>query len=121
MKKQRLQKFEKVLKKQLEELYKTTIKVADSNILSDEKKTLDEVDLASIETDWINSIRIKDRERNLIFKIQAALKRVTEGTFGICLGCGDEILEKRLLARPVTTHCIDCKQIREDKEKKLSA
>ncbi|MBI2026510.1 MAG: TraR/DksA C4-type zinc finger protein [Deltaproteobacteria bacterium] len=121
MNKQKMQKFEKVLRTQLEELYKNALKVADSNILSDEKKTLDEVDLASIETDWINSIRIKDREKNLILKIQQALKRVTEGTFGICLGCGDDICEKRLLARPVTTHCIDCKQLREDRERMLSA
>ena len=50
-------------------------------------------------------------------KIKQALKRIKQGTFGVCLGCGDDILEKRLIARPVTTHCIDCKQLREEKER----
>ena len=86
-------------------------------IASDEKKTLDEVDLASMETDWINSLMIKDRERNLVLKIKEALERIANGNFGKCVSCGEEILEKRLLARPVTTHCLDCKQIREDRER----
>src|SRR3990167_780327 len=98
MTKTKLKKFEKILTQQLEELYKVAIQVADHNILSDEKKTLDEVDLASIESDWINSLKIKDRERNLIFKIRDSLRRIDEGSFGTCTGCGEEIDEKRLLA-----------------------
>jgi len=111
------EKFRKLLLKQLDELYKGAIQIADPNIFSDEKKTLDEVDLASIESDWINSLRIKDRERNLIFKIRDALRHIDEGTFGTCTGCGEEIDEKRLLARPVTTHCVECKEFYEEKEK----
>lgn len=111
------EKFKKLLLKQLDELYKGAIQVADSNILSDEKKTLDEVDLASIESDWINSLRIKDRERNLIFKIRDSIRRIDEGSFGVCRGCGEDIDEKRLVARPVTTHCVECKEYSEEKEK----
>ena len=111
------EKFKKILLSQLDELYKGAIQVADANIFSDEKKTLDEVDLASIESDWINSLKIKDRERNLIFKIRDSLRRIEEGTFGVCKGCGEEIGEKRLVARPVTTHCVECKEFHEEKEK----
>lgn len=118
MTKTKLKKFEKTLTQQLEELYKAAIQVADANIFSDEKKTLDEVDLASIESDWINSLKIKDRERNLIFKIKEALKSIKTGTYGTCKSCGDEIDEKRLEARPVTTHCMECKQLAEEKEKR---
>jgi len=113
-----MKKYEKILRKQLEELYRTAIQVADANVLSDEMKTLDEVDLASIETDWINSLRIKGRERNLISKIQTALLRIDDGSFGTCKGCGEEINKKRLLARPVTTHCMECKEFFEEREKK---
>jgi len=62
-------------------------------------------------------LRIRDRERKLISKIQEALQRVEEGTFGICDTCGEEIGEKRLEARPVTTQCIDCKTEAEKKER----
>ncbi len=118
MTKTKLKKFEKILTQQLEELYKAAIQVADHNILSDEKKTLDEVDLASIESDWINSLKIKDRERNLIVKIRQALETIKNGTYGSCKGCGEEIDEKRLAARPVTTHCMECKQLVEEKERR---
>jgi len=43
-------------------------------------------------------------------KIEEALERIENGTFGICDSCGEEIGEERLKARPVTTHCIDCKK-----------
>jgi len=118
MNKTKLKKFENVLQNQLEELHRVAIQVADDTILSDEKGKLDNVDLASIETDWINSLKIKDRERNLIVKIQGALKRVAAKEFGICLGCGEDINEKRLLARPVTTHCIECKELAEESERR---
>jgi DnaK suppressor protein len=63
-------------------------------------------------------LRIRDRERKLIFKIQEALTRIDEGTFGICEECGEEIGIERLKARPVTTLCIECKSSQEVEEKK---
>ena len=51
-------------------------------------------------------------------KIQEAMKRIENGTFGICDGCGGEIEEKRLIARPVTALCIDCKTVAEEEEVK---
>jgi DnaK suppressor protein len=53
----------------------------------------------------------------LLAKIEEALERVEDGSFGVCEACGEEIGIKRLEARPVTTLCIDCKTLQETKEK----
>ncbi len=77
----------------------------------------DPTDRASMESDRNFTLRIRDRERKLISKIQEALYRIEEGTFGICEDCGEEISAQRLEARPVTTLCIDCKKRQENDEK----
>ena len=77
----------------------------------------DPTDRASLESDRNFLLRIKDRERKLIMKVKEALDRIDNGTFGICESCGKPISEKRLMARPVTTQCIDCKTEDEKKER----
>ena len=86
--------------------------------MSDDEETFpDPTDRASLETDRNFLLRIRDRERKLILKIDEALERIEDGTFGICESCGDDISDERLKARPVTTLCIDCKTDSEEKEK----
>lgn len=77
----------------------------------------DLADQATVDYDRNFDMRIRDRERRLIQKIREALDRIDEGTFGICESCGEEIGEKRLQARPVTTLCIECKTEAERREK----
>jgi len=77
----------------------------------------DPTDRASFESDRNFQLRIKDRERKLIIKVKEALDRIENGTFGICDSCGKPISEKRLIARPVTTQCIECKTADEQQEK----
>jgi DnaK suppressor protein len=77
----------------------------------------DPTDRASLESDRNFLLRIKDRERKLIQKVKEALDRIDNGTFGICESCGRPISEKRLMARPVTTQCIECKTEEEKKER----
>ena len=77
----------------------------------------DPTDRASLEADRNFLLRIKDRERKLILKVKEALDRIDDGTFGICESCGRPISEKRLMARPVTTLCIECKTEDEKKER----
>ena len=77
----------------------------------------DPTDRASLESDRNFLLRIKDRERKLIMKVKEALDRIDNGTFGICDSCGKPISEKRLMARPVTTQCIDCKTEEEKRER----
>jgi DnaK suppressor protein len=74
-------------------------------------------DRASLESDRNFELRIRDRERKLIIKMQEALKRLDDGVFGICEVCTGPISEKRLMARPVTTLCIECKMKQEKMEK----
>lgn len=74
-------------------------------------------DRASRESDRNFELRIRDRERKLIKKMKEALVRIDAGTFGICEVCEEEISEKRLMVRPVTTLCINCKKTQEEIEK----
>ncbi len=86
--------------------------------MTDENENFpDPNDRASLESDRNFELRIRDRERKLIAKMQEALKRIDDGTFGLCDSCGGPISEKRLQARPVTTLCIDCKTKEEKMEK----
>ena len=77
----------------------------------------DPADRAALETDRNFLLRVKDRERKLISKVDEALKRIDDGTYGVCELCGESISEKRLEVRPVTTCCIECKKEEEEHEK----
>jgi DnaK suppressor protein len=81
------------------------------------EELLDPTDRASLESNRNFTLRIRDRERRLIQKLNEALERIEDGTFGICEMCGTKISEKRLMARPVTTLCIECKTEQEQNEK----
>jgi DnaK suppressor protein len=78
----------------------------------------DPTDRACMESNRNSVLRIRDRERKLIFKIQEALQRLDNGEYGICEQCGEEIGIGRLKARPVTTLCIGCKSSQEIEERK---
>lgn len=78
----------------------------------------DPTDRASMESNRNSILRIRDRERKLIFKIQEALQRLNDGEYGICEECGENIGIERLKARPVTTLCIECKSNQEIAERK---
>ena len=77
----------------------------------------DVADQATAEADKNFTIRLKERERKLLKKIEEAIDRIDKGTFGICDSCGEEISYNRLNARPVTTYCIECKTQQEEEEK----
>lgn len=74
-------------------------------------------DQASAEIDRNFMLTLRGREQKLLKKIDLALEKIMEGSFGICDSCGGEIGIKRLEARPVTTMCIDCKTAQEEEEK----
>lgn len=81
----------------------------------------DPTDRASMESDRSFTLRIRDRERKLIAKIEEALRRLEEGSYGVCEECGEKIGTARLKARPVTTLCIECKSAQEVGERKNRA
>ena len=74
-------------------------------------------DQASVEADQNFSLRIREREQRLVKKIDEALDRMDQNTYGICERCEEEIPYPRLKARPVTTLCINCKTLEEQEEK----
>lgn len=107
--------FRKLLNQMLEEAQQkgdTTLEeMTDSN-----EVFADPADRATAESDRSFTLRIRDRERRLIRKIQSALQRIEDGSYGICEECGEEIGVPRLKARPVTRLCINCKAKQEEDE-----
>lgn len=77
----------------------------------------DPTDRANYESERNTALRIRDRERKLIKKIRSAIVRLEEDEYNVCKECGDYIRKQRLEARPVTTLCINCKELEEQKEK----
>jgi DnaK suppressor protein len=74
-------------------------------------------DRASSETDWGIELRTRDRQRKLIAKIDAALRRIDEGEYGWCEVTGEPIGLGRLIARPVATMTVEAQQAHERREK----
>ncbi|MEN6330773.1 MAG: RNA polymerase-binding protein DksA [Smithella sp.] len=116
------------LKPEKLEVFRTMLVQKINELLSEAGKTVSEMtsgkenfpdpnDRASLESDRNFELRIRDRERKLILKMQEAIKRIDDGVYGICEACGGPISEKRLMARPVTTECIECKTRQEKIEK----
>lgn len=99
-----------------------------SDIIQETKETLnnlqkevvnfsDLADRASSETDRSLELRARDRQRKLISKIDEALSRIDEGSYGYCEETGESIGLKRLIARPIATLSIDSQERHERKEK----
>lgn len=87
------------------------------NTLPSELNFPDMGDQATAEADRNFTLRLRDRERMLLKKIEETIERIENGPYGICEECSNEIGIKRLEARPVTTLCIECKTHQEEKER----
>ena len=74
---------------------------------------LDETDMTSSELDTSMRLRLRYRETLFLKKLDEALRRISDGSFGDCASCAQEIELKRLEARPTATHCVDCKEEQE--------
>ncbi len=86
--------------------------------LQDENICLpDLADRASTETDRALELRTRDRQRKLIAKIDSALKRIDEGSYGFCEETGEPIALRRLDARPIATLSIEAQERHERREK----
>lgn len=118
MEKEKLEFFRQILYHRLQTLLEEAGKTVE-DLNKAKVRFPDPTDGASAEFDRDFLLRIRDRERKLIKKVQDALERIDNGTYGICESCGAEISEKRLTARPVTTLCIRCKKRQEEEEKRL--
>ena len=81
----------------------------------------DLTDRASEEIDRTFELKTRDRERKLINKIDAALKRIEDGSYGYCEETGDPISLKRLQARPIATLSLEAQENHEKAEKRLNS
>jgi DnaK suppressor protein len=116
LKPEKLQFFRYMLSQKMSELLDEAEKTV-FDMTTGKENFPDPNDRASLESDRNFELRIRDRERKLLAKIQEAIKRIDDSVFGMCEVCGGDISEKRLVARPVTTLCIDCKTKQEQLEK----
>ena len=118
--KKELKKFQELL----EEKRKTVIERARQmlsveNMALDTNDLPDEMDLASSEYLQSFEFRLRGREKSLLTKLDLALKKIEDQTFGICEICEEPIGKKRLEARPETTLCIKCKEDQEREERTM--
>lgn len=119
MTKEELEKIKKALINWRDEILESQKKAVIEMAKEGEEQTFpDPTDRATYEEDRARVLKIKDRELKLLHKIEETLKRIEKGDYGICAECGAEIPFERLLARPVTNLCIECKTDQEEKEKK---
>jgi DnaK suppressor protein len=108
--------FRRLLKRRMQEILSEAGKTVET--MDDDENFPDPTDRASLEENRNFLLRIRDRERKLLLKIQEALRRLEQGKYGVCEVCGEKITLARLRARPVTTLCIDCKSNQESEERK---
>ncbi len=91
-----------------------------TNLQTENEAKPDMTDRASEEIDRTFELRTRDRERKLINKIDAALRRLEDGTYGYCEETGEPISLKRLEARPVATLSLEAQEMHEKAEKRLN-
>ena len=91
-----------------------------SNLQNENEAKPDITDRASEEIDRSFELRTRDRERKLINKIEAALQRINDGSYGYCDETGDPISIKRLEARPVATLSLEAQEMHEKAEKRIN-
>ena len=117
MDKKQEERFRAVLEGRRQDLLGTAKKTREQEMALDTDDLPDEMDLASSEYTQALTFRLRGREKVLLKKIDEALARLDRGEYGICEECDGDIAEKRLLARPVTTLCIACKEDQEKAER----
>src|SRR5882757_7262724 len=107
MTKTELNKFKEVLENKQAELTQV-LRNRDGIAIEKSPDALDEVQHAA---ERELAIRSLDRDSNLLRNVRTALRRMDEGSFGVCLHCEDDISPKRLAAVPWTAFCIQCQEI----------
>jgi len=107
MTKNELNKYRNVLEDKQADLVQM-MRNRDGIVIEKSADALDEVQYA---TERELAIRSLDRDSNLLRNVRAALDRIEEGSFGVCLHCEEDISPKRLAAVPFTAYCIVCQEL----------
>ena len=117
MNKAQLKKFKQLLTEKRDEIIKKAKQTLEEDMALDANDLPDEMDLASSEYLQSFTFRLRGREKVFLDKIEKALVKIEDGSFGTCEECSEEISVKSLEARPETTLCIRCKEDQERMEK----
>ncbi len=121
MKKKDLVDFKKLLESEREKILRHLENLSASQELPDVNVNAgDSADIAAVEINQANLQKIGKRETYLLKKIELALKKIDDESFGVCESCGEDISVARLKVRPVAQLCIDCKQEQENLERRFS-
>jgi len=112
-----IDKFRKLLEAKRKAVLVNAQKTLTTNMVLDPSDLPDEMDLAASESLQSFEFRLRGREKAHLGKLNLALRKIDEGTFGICIECEEPITKKRLEARPETQLCIRCKEDQESDEK----
>lgn len=111
-----LAKFKRILEEERDRVLKGHTAV-DETLHIDANEQSDDVDAASSGAEQSFRMRLKSREVLYLKKVEEALLKVSQGDFGTCEECGDDIDVRRLNARPTASLCIACKEDQEKSEK----
>ena len=112
-----LAKYRKLLLEEKQRILNNSKNALQNELVLSPDDLPDETDLAASEISQNLVFKLRDRERQLLSKIDEALARMDEGHFGTCQDCEEPIEPRRLEARPMSTLCIACKEKQEHKEK----
>ena len=119
MNKAQLKKFKALLEAKRDEIVKKAKQTLSEDMALDASDLPDEMDLASSEYLQSFTFRLRGREKSFLDKIEKALIKIEDGTFGQCEECEEEIAQKRLEARPETSLCIRCKEDQEREQRTM--
>ena len=117
LKKKDLKRFKEILEEKRDAVLANAKRTLNEDMTLDVDDLPDEMDLASSEYLQSFQFRLRGREKTFLKKIDYALAKIEDGTFGMCESCDEPISIKRLEARPETTLCIRCKEDQERTER----
>ena len=120
MKKKDLDQLKELLEGEKRRITRHLEDLSDTSVADIDTPSGDSVDIASLEINQNSLVKVGKRELNHLKKIEVALKKMEDGTYGECENCGEQIAVARLLARPVAQLCIDCKTAQENEERKYT-
>ena len=120
MRKRDAERCRAILLLQRESILENAARLRQGELRVDQDDFSDEMDMALAESSLSFAGQVRERESKLLRKIDEALEQIDQGAYGECTSCGEEIGVKRLLARPVATLCIECKEEQERSERQRS-
>ena len=117
--KKELKKFQELLEEKRKVVLDRARQMLSEGMVLDANDLPDEMNLASSEYIQSFEFRLRGREKSLLSKLDLALKKIEDGSFGVCEICDEPIGKKRLEARPETSLCIKCKEDQEREERTM--